>query len=414
MFVQHYPSASRAASEDTIAKRLPIATGREPSGNWEVFVSLWERANLLRAYCWTQQCSDEKALLNQFLVRLRRLFGVDFCFGALGGMDSKLVELGVPEAGMAKLPANLSRRCLDIVANSRAPIAWNDVSGEFGFRSAVVVPVTPPAGQAVGFLLLGHTIRRGYTPPELFVLQTLASELSWAVRTLNGNNRLRERLANMSHDIKNSLQLIVGNTEMIRQNKSGARSVDQEKFIGHIESSVENILNCLSSLPKPLPCAVTEIDDADMSVVDIPSAVEEAVAACRPLSQERGVKVTVDGAGTAPSQVRTDPALFKLALLVLINRAVAATRNETVEFAFRSDETHLRFEIKGMTGNEVAERLTAMFDNAIRPGGANDESQQTLVSVRQYLDQIGGDVYMRSRPGRASEFIVGVPLERGS
>jgi len=93
---------------------------------------------------------------------------------------------------------------------------------------------------------------------------------------------------------------------------------------------------------------------------------------------------------------------------------VAATRNETVEFAFRSDETHLRFEIKGMTSNEVAKSLTAMFDNAVQLGGAHDESQRALLSVRQYLDQIGGDVYMRSRPGRASEFILGVPLERGS
>ena len=153
MFAQQYPSASRAPSDDTIAKRLPLVNGREPTGSWEVFVSLWEHANLLRAYCWTQQCGDEKALLNQFLVRLRRLFSVDFCFAALGSKDSKLVEFGVPEAGMANVPANLSQRCLDIVVNSRAPIAWNDVSGEFGFRSAVVVPVTPPAGPAFGFLL---------------------------------------------------------------------------------------------------------------------------------------------------------------------------------------------------------------------------------------------------------------------
>jgi signal transduction histidine kinase len=412
MFAQQYPSANRAASDSPITKRLPMASSSEPAGHWEVFVSLWEHANLLRAYCWTQQCGDERALLNQFLVRLRRLFSVDFCFGALGSKDSKLVEFAVPEARMADLPVNLSRRCLDIVANSRAPIAWNDVSGEFGFRSAVVIPVTPPAGPALGFLLLGHTIRRSYTASELFLLQTLAGELSWAVRTLNGNHRLRERLADMSHDIKNSLQLIVGNTEMIRQNTSGARAVDQEKFIGHIVSSVEDILKCMSALPKPLPCAATEVEESDTSVVDIASSVEEAVASCQQLSQERGVKVTVDSAELASSQVRTDPAAFKLALQVLINRAVAATRNETVEFAFRSDETHLRFEIKGMTSNEVAKSLTAMFDNAIRLGGANDESQRALLSVRQYLDQIGGDVYMRSRPGRASEFILGVPLVR--
>jgi hypothetical protein len=67
-----------------------------------------------------------------------------------------------------------------------------------------------------------------------------------------------------------------------------------------------------------------------------------------------------------------------------------------------------------MTTNNVAQTLTALFDTAGRFGGVPDESHQALVSVRQYLDQIGGDVYMRSRPGRASEFIVCVPLGWGS
>lgn len=412
MIVQEYPAASQAASENGVAKRHPpLTNGREPAGSWDVFVGLWERANLVRAYCWTQQCADEKALLNQFLVRLRRLYSVDFCFGALTGNGAKLVEFGVPEAGMANLPANLARRCFDLVANSRAPIAWNEVSSEFGFRSAVVVPVTPPAGPALGFLLLGHSIRRSYSASELFLLQALACDLSWAVRALNRKKHLRERLGNMSHDIKNSLQLIVGNSALIRQNISSAQGAEQEKFVGNIESSVQNILTCMNPLPEPLPDAVTDTDAGATSVVDVAGAVEEAVTACRRLSQERGVPVTLDCGAKTPTEVRTDPALFKLALHVLINNAVAATRNETVEFALLSDGAHLRFEIKGMTTNKVAEKLTALFDSAGRPGGAPDESHQALISVRQYLDQIGGDVYMRSRPGRASEFIVCVPLE---
>lgn len=415
MTVQEYPLGSHAASENGIAKRHPpLGNGREPAVSWDVFVGLWERASLVRAFCWTQQCADQRALLNQFLVRLRRLYSVDFCFGALTGNGAKLVEFGVPEAGMANVPADLSRRCLDLVANSRAPIAWNDVSGEFGFRSAVVVPVTPAAGRALGFLMLGHSTRQSYSPSELFLLQALAGEFSWAVRALKRKDQLCERLVHMSHDIKNSLQLIAGNTALIRQNISGAQAVEQEKFVGNIESSVENILTCMNPLPEALPYAVTNIADADMSVVDVASAVQEAVTACRRLSQERGVDVTVDCAAKTPEEVRTDPALFRLALHVLINNAVAATRNETVEFAVRSDGAHLTFAIKGMTTNNVAETLTARFDTAGRFGGVPDESHQALVSVRQYLDQIGGDVYMRSRPGRASEFIVCVPLGWGS
>ena len=84
MLVQEYSPASHAAGESgTLTRHLTLANGKESIASWDAFVTLWERANPVRAYCWTQQCAGEKALLNQFLVRLRCLYRVDFCFGAL-------------------------------------------------------------------------------------------------------------------------------------------------------------------------------------------------------------------------------------------------------------------------------------------------------------------------------------------
>jgi len=127
---------------------------KDPTASWESFVGLWERANLIRSFFWKHQEVGEKILLSHFLVRLRRFFGVDFCFGVLMLNDEKFIKVGIPEAGIGRLPTNFSRRCLDLVANSRAPITWNEVSGEFGFRSAVLVPLTATAGRPFGFVML--------------------------------------------------------------------------------------------------------------------------------------------------------------------------------------------------------------------------------------------------------------------
>jgi sensor histidine kinase regulating citrate/malate metabolism len=52
-----------------------------------------------------------------------------------------------------------------------------------------------------------------------------------------------------------------------------------------------------------------------------------------------------------------------------------------------------------------------MFEAATRLEDARDESGEALMRVREYLDNAGGDVYLRSHPGEAAEFVVRLPIE---
>ena len=226
--------------------------GDGPNSGWATFPGLWERANLVRAFLWHQQYADTQSLLKQFLVRLRRFYSVDFCFGALLSNGGEWIDAAVPVAGLDRLPANFARRCLDLVAHSRAPITWNEVSAEFGFPNLVLAPIVPPLGAPLGFLMLGHAQRRNYSAADLFALQALASELSWAARELQGNAKHHNDLAEVSHSVKNTLQLIIGSTVLIRQNLSGALSGEQEKFFGNIEAGIDELLGKLNRFPAVL------------------------------------------------------------------------------------------------------------------------------------------------------------------
>ena len=46
-----------------------------------------------------------------------------------------------------------------------------------------------------------------------------------------------------------------------------------------------------------------------------------------------------------------------------------------------------------------------------RSEGARDDKEAVLARMREYLDDVGGDVYLNSRPGEAAEFIVRLPVE---
>ncbi len=392
---------------------------REPSGSWESFVGLWERANLIRAFIWNQQFVDEKVLFTHFLARLRRFFAVDFCYGALAAPNEQLLEVGQPEAAVCQLPENFSRRCMDLVAKSSAPVTWhNDVSAGFGYRSAVVAPLTPPAGRSFGFLMLGHGRPKGYSPHELFLLQSLAGELSWVVHELAARKQHQHELLTTSHDVKNALQVVVGNVALIHHKLEGPLQSECAKHVQSVESSVQQItdsMNALSGLPN---CADEDSSPfeniVDEAVVDITSAISQSVASCRSAARERGVNVEVIYTPNAPRNATLVPAMFKRVLHTLVDHAASATRNEAVRLTVRREDGDLEVVVKGMESNRVADRLKSLFEPASRLEGARDKSGEGLTQVRKYLDNAGGDVYFKSRPGEAAEFIVCLPIESGA
>jgi hypothetical protein len=55
--------------------------------------------------------------------------------------------------------------------------------------------------------------------------------------------------------------------------------------------------------------------------------------------------------------------------------------------------------------------LKSLLESVPRSEGARVEKEAALGRVREYLDDVGGDVYLKSRPGETAEFVVRLPIE---
>ncbi len=381
---------------------------KQPTGDWEVFLGMWERANLVRAFFWTQRVDDEKLLLTHFLARLRRFFGVDFCFGALRVSEETIVEVGVPEAGLNQLPDHFSQRCLESVANSRAPVTWNDAGIKLGFRTTVLVPLRAPTGASFGFLLLGQSRSRSYSAVELFLLQALAGELSWVVRDLAARKFYRQKLAATSHEVKNALQVILGNTALIRQKVKDTAS-DVDRHLHGLEAAVALIIDRVRMWPGSETAEGTA--PSALPTRDISSALAQSLASSRCAAEERGIVFDLVCAPEVPDSSIAISERVKEFLSALGDNAALATRNETVRFGVRRRGGALELVVQGTGSNRVADKLKLLFETASRSEGARDDKETALARMREHLDDIGGDVYLNSRPGEAAEFIVRLPME---
>ncbi len=391
-----------------IARRIPDQSTASEFGG------LWDGAHLIRSFLWSQETTDEEALLTLFLARVRRLFNVDFCCGTILFGSDKPVEVGLPEASLAQLPANFALRCLDLIAASRIPVTRRHPYGTFGFRSAVFVPLTPIMAQPLGFLMLGHSTSRIFSPSELVLLQSLAGELSWAVRDISSKKSYHRLLSTISHEINNPLNLVLEYSRLLRKRLSALLSDEHQRHFQGLEDGAADVLNLLNGL---IDGAVAHEGKAAVAegAMELASVLEEVLLPFREQAKEKDIELEVQYGSHLPAQIITDALKFKQIVRNLVDNAVKFTARGRVQLNVEVKAGLLEISVSD-TGIGIEDSLlrkifepTDQVDSALNP--ARQGVGIGLSVVKALSEFLKGHLHVRSRPGEGSQFTVCLPCE---
>ena len=387
--------------------------GRDQPKRWDSFLGLWDRANLIRSFLWTQEISDEAVLLTQFLARLRRFFNVDFCFAAILFEGAKVLEVGLPEAKTKQLPVNFARLCLDLIASSRVPIVWKQPRNPFDFCSTVISPLSPSIGQPLGFVMMGHSMPKSFASSELFLLQSLAGELSWAIRALHSTENHQKLLTTVSHELKNPLQVILGHSALLHDDFTQMCSREQGEQFQNIEKSARQLLDLVDGI---IDAAATH--GGNLSVleesIDLKVTLQEIFAFYHKTAEEKGIKFETRLAADLPTTIVTDPVKFRQIVRNLINSAMISTEDGAVEVVVQCRKGMLEIVAKergdriAVTSDRIPYESSSPNGDLLRPEGRGTIA---LRVVKEYSDLLKGHVHVQSRPGEGSEFTVCLPCE---
>lgn len=381
----------------------------DTSSNWESFLRLWNRAHLLRSFLWTQEIDDEKTLLRQFLMRLRQFFTVDFCFVTLFFDAEKVLQVGLPEGSTSKLPANFVRQAVDLIANSRAPVTWKQFSKDFGFKSVVLSPLSPAVGQPLGFLMLGHSRPKSFTRSELFLLQSLSSELSWVIRELRSKQNYQKVLAELSHELKNSLNVIIGDCTLLGDELRPSLDKERSQALASIEATSQEILTLVNSLLDS-----TVLNEGKAVVVEenielVP--VVDDVLSSREKLKTPAVALTVDYAKDLPKEIATDLVRFKHIVRNLADYAIEQAEQRSAQIDVKKNREWLELTVTGLREQKVERAADSTPEPEVCGHPKDTVSGTKLKLIKDDLDLLMGHLHVISRPGEDSSITVCLPCQ---
>ena len=235
-------------------------------------------------------------------------------------------------------------------------------------------------------------------------------------QALEASRLKTQLLANVGHDLRSPLGVILGHTEMLQAGINGSLSGQQYVATQTIVANIEQLLGFIDNL-----LGQAQIEAGKVVLNVRPFAPAELLEAIRSttamLAQTRGLELTSDVAPDMPETLHGDPYWLRQILANLVSNAIKFTEQGAVRVRIqRANEDYWAIRVSDTGCGIPAEAQSYIFDAFRRVDGTPTRKQQTgsglgLSIVKQLAALMGGQVTLTSAPGAGSTFTVLLPLE---
>jgi signal transduction histidine kinase len=279
----------------------------------------------------------------------------------------------------------------------------------------------------VGLMLLyGRTSGAPSAPPAPLDVTAERVETEVRARTLElreryeasvaANHTKDEFVANMSHELRTPLNIIIGYTDMLRDDGNGLDARESDRLMARIRTAASNLLHLVDMVLDLGKLEAGKIPVRNTSVPLVDFAEEMARRERIPLAP--GVTLRCEADADLPV-VETDRAKLTMVLDNLISNAIKFTRAGTIttRVAHRREHALVEFEVEdtgpGIDGRHLAtifepfHQLERSSDNPFGGVGLG------LAIVRRYVELLGGTIAVRSAVGVGTRFTLRLPYRPG-
>ena len=244
----------------------------------------------------------------------------------------------------------------------------------------------------------------------------LAQARDQAVEALQLKSQI---LANVSHDARTPLNVIMLYTQILQKAKAGPLTEKQAAMLDTILLSSHDLLHFINNLldEAHLQTNKTIIQTAD---IHLQQWLNERKQVLQPLAQHKGIELKIELDDNMPSVIQADPEGIKQIFNNLVDNAIKFTNKGTVIAKIsKFDEQHWAMHIEDTGCGIPQEAQGAIFDAFWQVDGSNTREVNRgiglgLSIVKQRINLLGGSIHLHSKLAEGSVFTAVFPLRNGN
>ena len=299
------------------------------------------------------------------------------------------------------------------------------VSAPPGLRSLLTIPLAGTAGQG-GVLVFGDPRPRRFRPvvtEEAGVLGALAGAALRSVDLLGrlheSNDRLRrvsmlkdQFLANVSHDLRTPLNVIIGYAQLALEDAFGAPNDELRTILERMLASAGQQLTLVQDL---LDLSRLELNGLTVkpTAVALGPVFEEMEFLATNLVREKPIRVVVDPAGS-DVWVEADPNRLRQILTNLLSNAAKFTDEGMIGLRAVAASDTVCIEVSDTGIGVPADQYETIFEPFRQVEGERAAlgTGLGLAIARRLTELMNGVIQLESTPGRGSVFRVSLAAMR--
>lgn len=225
------------------------------------------------------------------------------------------------------------------------------------------------------------------------------------------NNLKTAFLQNMSHEIRTPMNGILGFTELLNDPELPGEA--QQEYLQIIKSSGERMLNIINDL---LDVSLIESGQVEVNKSNI-NLYDEMMSVYRFFKPEADSKslrfLLIDGDSDPKRIIFTDKEKFFAILSNLIKNAIKFTNSGFVEMGYSIKQNEYEFFVKDSGIGIANEKLEIIFERFVQADLSISRPYEGaglgLAIAKEYVEMLGGRIWVESQPGAGSQFYFTVP-----
>ncbi|MGH4010912.1 MAG: HAMP domain-containing protein, partial [Pseudonocardiaceae bacterium] len=250
-------------------------------------------------------------------------------------------------------------------------------------------------------------------------LEERAAELAAASRYKS------DFMANMSHELRTPLNSALVLAKLLTDNLDGNLSTKQVEFARTIYSAGSDLLQLINDI---LDLAKVEAGRMEPSLSDVTmtAVVTYVKTLCEPLAAEKALHFAVELDPALPATLRTDEQRLQQVLRNLMSNALKftdeggvrlrirpASAGEVTGEALQAAPAQVAFDVEDTGIGIAADKLSVIFEAFQQADGTTSRryggTGLGLSISRQLTHLLGGELTVRSEPGKGSVFTLYLP-----